>query len=227
MATTVETAQSSVKSSQAAPAERPALMERLEKHRKPISYALGAVALLGVGAWLYTETGRRKETAAADALDGARSAFESGNLPGASADFQRVIQSYRGTDAAFQAVLGLNTVRLASGQAQLAADELKKFADSGPPAYYKSGALILRGGALENLKKFDDAAAAYNQAGELAQEPYRKVEALLGAARSYRAAGKTKESLDVLRSIISRFPAETPGVPEARVRLAEATQGAM
>jgi len=227
MATTVETAQPSVKSSQAAPAARPALMERLEKHRKPISYALGAVALLAVGAWLYAETGRRKETAAADALDGARSAFESGNLPGASAEFQRVAQSYRGTDAAFQAVLGLNTVRLASGQAQLAADELKKFADSGPPAYYGSGALILRGGALENLKKFDDAAAAYSQAGELAQEPYRKVEALLGAARSYSSAGKTKESLDVLRSIIGKFPPETPGVPEARVRLAEATQGAM
>jgi len=227
MATTVQSAQSTVKAPQPAAAQQPALMARLEKHRKPISYAIGAVAVLAVGAWLFTETGRRKETAAADALDGARSAFESGNLPGASAEFQRVIQSYRGTDAAFQAVLGLNSVRLASGQAQLAADELKKFADSNPPAYYTSGALLLMGGALENLSKFDQAAAAYARAAEAAPEPYRKVEALLDAARAYREAGKTKESLDVLRGIVSKYSADTPGVPEARVRLAEATQGAM
>ncbi len=203
------------------------MLGRLEKHRKPLSYALGAVALLGLGAWLYAETGRRKETAAADALDGARSVYESGNLPGASVEFQRVIQAYRGTDAAYQAVLGLNAVRLASGQAQLAADELKKFSDSNPPAYYASGALLLMGGALENLSKFDQAAAAYSGAAQVAQEPYRKVEALLGAARSYRLAGKTTEGIDVLRGIVSKFPVGTPGVPEARVRLGELTQGAM
>jgi TolA-binding protein len=221
------TVQSAVKSPEPIVTERPDLLARLEKHRKPISYAAGAVVLLGLAGWLFTETGRRKEIAGADALDGARSAFESGNLPGASAAFQRVIQSYRGTDAAYQAELGLNAVRLASGQAQLAVDELKKFTDANPPAYYASGAMLMMGGALENLSKFDQAAAAYSSAAERAQEPYRKVEALLGTARSYRLAGKEKEALDVLRGIVSKFPAETPGVPEAKVRLAELTRGAM
>ncbi|HTL04941.1 MAG TPA: tetratricopeptide repeat protein [Gemmatimonadales bacterium] len=185
------------------------------------------MAVLVLGVWLYGETGRRKETAAADALDGARSAFEAGNLPTASAEFQRVIQSYRGTDAAYQAVLGLNTVRLASGQAQLAVDELKKFSDAGPPAFYASGAQLLMGGALENLGRFDQAAAAYSKAAELAEEPYRKIEGFLGAARAFHLAGKNKEAADVLRGVVSKFPAETPGVAEARVRLAEWTQGAM
>jgi len=202
-------------------------VERLEKYRKPLTWAVGIIAVLAVGTWLWMETGRRKAAAAADALDVARGTFEAGNLPGASSAFQRVIQSYGGTDAGFQAELGLNTVRLASNQTQLAIDELRKFAESGPPPYYQSGAYMLIGGALENLQKFADAAAAYLKASDAAPEDYRKVEALLGAARAYGLAGKQKDEVDVLRRIVSKFPEATTGVPEAKVRLAELTQGAM
>jgi tetratricopeptide (TPR) repeat protein len=225
--TASSTAEPKVTASEVETGERPTLLDRIEKHRKPISYALGAVVLLVAGGWLYSETGRRKAEVAADALDGARSSFESGNLPAASTEFQRVIQSYRGTDAAFQAVLGLNAVRLASGQAQLAVDELRKFTSANPPAFHAAGAWLMMGGALENLKKFDEAAAAYLKAAESAPEEYRKVEALLRAARSYRLAGKEKEGVDTLRGIISKFPEATPGVGEAKVRLAELTRGAM
>ena len=221
------TAPSTVSTPQAGATEQAPLLVRLEKYRKPITYGLGALAVLVIGAWLYSETGRRKTSAAADALDGARNSFEAGNLPAASTEFQRVIQAYRGTDAAYQAELGLNAVRLQSGQAQLAVDELKKFADSHPPALYESGAALMMGGALENLAKFDEAAAAYLKAAEAAPEDYRKVEALLGAARAYQLAGKEKEGEDVLRRIISKFPEDTPGVAEAKVRLAELTRGAM
>src|SRR5262249_47001865 len=77
-------------------------VERLEKYRKPLTWAVGIIAVLAVGTWLYMETGRRKAAAAADALDVARGTFESGNLPAASSAFQRVIQAYGGTDAGFQ-----------------------------------------------------------------------------------------------------------------------------
>jgi TolA-binding protein len=205
----------------------PPLVVRIEKYRKPITYGIGALAVLVIGFWLYSETGRRKASAATDALDAARGSLESGNLPAASTEFQRVIQAYRGTDAAYQAELGLNTVRLQSGQAQLAIDELRKFAGANPPPYYASGAYLMMGGALENLAKFADAAAAYLKAADTAPEDYRKVEALLGAARAFQLAGKPQESEDALRRIISKFPDGTPGVAEARVRLAELTRGAM
>jgi tetratricopeptide (TPR) repeat protein len=219
------TAPSTVTAPQTQAAERAPLIERLEKHRKPISYGLGILVALIVGLWLYSETGRRKNSAAADALDAARGALEAGNLPAASAEFQRVIQAYRGTDAAFQAELGLNAVRLQSGQAQLAVDELRKFAEAGPPPLYESGAWLMAGGALENLGKFADAAAAYVKAADKAPEDYRKVEALLGAARAYRLAGNPKAGEDALRRIVSQFPEDTPGVAEAKVRLAELTAG--
>jgi tetratricopeptide (TPR) repeat protein len=203
------------------------LLATIEKHRKLLTYGIGVIAALVLVGWLYTISNRNKQTMASDALDQARNAFESGNFPTASTGFQRVIQSFGGTDAAFQAQLGINEVRLASGQAQLAVDELRKFADSNPPPFYASGAWLLSGTALENLGKFGEAAGAYQKAADLAPEDYRKVEALLGAARAYRLDGKEKESADVLRGIVSKFSAETAGVPEAKVRLAEQTKGAM
>jgi tetratricopeptide (TPR) repeat protein len=216
----------STKPPQTGAVESAPFLERMEKYRKPISYGLGALAVLAIGIWLFRETGRRKATAAAEALDAARSSFESGNLPAASTEFQRVIQAYGGTDAAYQAELGLNAVRLASGQSQLAIDELRKFASANPPAFYAGGAWLMMGGALENLKKFDEASAAYLKAADVAPEAYRQVEALLGAARAYHLAGKEKEDLEVLRRIVSKYPEDTPGVPEAKVRLAERTRGA-
>jgi tetratricopeptide (TPR) repeat protein len=199
----------------------------IEKHQKPLMYGTVGLAVLVLGGWLFLETGKRKEIAANDALDRARGAFESGNLPAASTEFQRIAQSFSGTEAGWQAELALNEVRLASGQAQLAADELKKLADRSPPAYYASGAHVMLGGALENLKKFDEAAAAYTRAADLATEDYRQIEARLAAARATRLAGKEKEALDILRAVVSKYPKDTPGVAEAEVRLAEWTRGTL
>jgi len=199
----------------------------IEQNQKPLTYGAVGLAVLFLGGWLFLETGKRKEIAANDAIDRARGAFESGNLPAASTEFQRIAQSFGGTDAGWQAELALNEVRLASGQAQLAADELKKITDRNPPPLYASGAYMMLGGALENLKKFDEAAAAYLRGADLAAEDYRQVEARIGAARATRLAGKEKEALDILRAVVSKYPKETPGVAEAEVRLAEWTQGKM
>lgn len=198
-----------------------------QKNQKPVTYGLVGLAVLVLGVWLFLETGKRKEIAANDAIDRARGVFESGNLPAASTEFQRIAESFRGTDAGWQAELALNEVRLASGQAQLAADELRKVADRNPPAFYASGAQFMLGGALENLKQYDEAAAAYTRAAEAAAEDYRQIEARLGAARALRLAGKEPAALDVLRAVISKYPKDTPGVAEAEVRLAEWTRGAL
>jgi TolA-binding protein len=203
------------------------LLGWLERNRKAAGYAVGAVLVIAAGVGLYFVTAQRKAVAAADALDRARAAFEGGNLPGAAAEFQRVTQTYGGTDAALEAQLELNAVRLASGQTQLAVDALKTFAASNPPAFYASGAWSLLGSGLENLKKFDEAAQAYSKAAEIATENYRKIDALLAAARSWRLAGKQQQALDTLRGIVSKYPKETPGVAEAEVRLSELTRGAM
>jgi tetratricopeptide (TPR) repeat protein len=197
------------------------------RNRKLVSYGAAAIGVIAVAGWLYLETGRRRALAGVDALDRARAAFDSGNLPVASTEFQRVAQSFRGTDAGFAAELAVNEVRLASGQAQIAADELKKFAESGPPAFFESGAWMLRGGALENLKKFDEAAESFAKSAAVAEEDYRKVDALLAQARALRFADKDRPAIDVYRAIIQAHTRDVPGVAEAEVRLAELTAGTM
>jgi tetratricopeptide (TPR) repeat protein len=225
MASTVQSTVTPAKPAAVAP-DQSALMAWVDRNRKLVTYGAVAVAVLAVGGWLFIETGKRKELAALEALDRARSAFESGNLPVAATEFQRVAQTFSGTESGYSAELAVNEVRLASGQVQIAADELKKFADKNPPAFYASGAWSMRGGALENLKKFGEAAQSYAKAAELAQEDYRKVDALLGQARSLRLAGNAKAAEDVLRGIVSKFGREVPGEAEAEVRLAEWTKGA-
>ena len=205
--------------------EKPSLAAWLEKHQKPVTYVGVGLAVAILAGWLYIETGKRKAIAANDALDQARAVFESGNLPAASTEFQRIAESFRGTSAGNQAELALNEVRLTSGQSQIAADELQKFIAKDPPAYFASGAYLLLGGAQENLKKFDEAAAAYLRAGEIAEEPYRQVEAKINAARATRLAGKEPQALEILRGVISGYPKDTPGVAEAEVRLAEWSGG--
>jgi tetratricopeptide (TPR) repeat protein len=205
--------------------ERSPTLAWLERHQKPLSYGAVILAVVLLGGWFYMETGKRKAIAGNDALDRARAAFESGNLPAASTEFQRIAQSFGGTDAGFQAELALNEVRLTSGQAQLAVDELRKFAERNPPAFYGSGANLLMGAGLENLGKYDEAVAAYRRAAELAAEDYRQIEALVAAARASRLAGKETEAVEILRGVVSKYPTDTPGVAEAEVRLAEWTRG--
>lgn len=197
----------------------------LQARQKPITIALGAVFLVALVTWYVTESGRRKQAQAMDALDQARVAMESGNYPEASAALQKVTQTYSGTDAAYEASLALNQVRLLSGQAQLAVDELKKFVASNPPGAFGSAAHAHLAIALENTGKSAEATAEYLKAAETAPEQFRQIDALLNAARTYRLQGKDKDAAGVLEGLIKKYPKEQAGVAEAQVRLAEITKG--
>ena len=192
-----------------------------QKYVLIVAVAVAAAALLG---WFLVESGRRKQIFLAEALDRARAAFETGDLPKASSEFQRLAQSYAGTDAAMEATLALNQVRMMSGQSKLAIDELNKFIATDPPAVFLSAAQGHLGAALENTGKFAEAGAAYSKTAESATESYRKVDALLNASRAYHLAGKDKEASDVLQNVIKNYK-DVPGVAEAEVRLAELTKG--
>jgi hypothetical protein len=144
MASTASSTVRTEPTQKAGAAEPEPFIARLEKHRKPISYALGALALIAVGIWLYAETGRRKAAAAADALDAARR-VRGGHFR-ASTAFQQVIQNYRGTDAGFQAswapiLSGWPRARPNSPWMSCAVRQHQS------AARYESGAWLLMGGA--------------------------------------------------------------------------------
>ena len=206
------------------PSEHP-ILGWLQARQKAIGIVAGVVFVLSLAGWYVVESGRRKQTQALGALDQARVSLDAGNFPEASAGFQKVAQNYSGTDAAYEAGLALNQVRMLSGQGQLAVEDLRKLVASNPPGAYGAAARAHLAMALENTGKPAEAAAEYLKAAELAPEAFRKIDALLSAARSYRLSGKTTEAVAVLSDLIKKYPKETAGIAEAEVRLAEITKG--
>ena len=185
--------------------------------------ALVAIALV---AWFVTTSNRRKEEFAARSLNQARTAAESGNLPLASSELQKLIQAYQGTDAATEAVITLNQVRMVNGQSELAVVGLRDFLQADPGPKYRAPAYGLLGAALENAKKFGEAGDAFTSASQAAAIDYLRARYLVDAGRSYRAAGKTAEAVAAYRTVVEKYPTSS-SFTEAQVRLAELTDGKM
>ena len=185
-----------------------------------------ALAVAGLIAWFLVSSGHRKEEFAARSLNQARAAAEAGNLPLASSELQKLIQTYKGTEAANEAVITLNQVRMVNGQSELAAVGLRDFLATKPAAEYAAPANGLLGAALENAKKYADAGDAFTAASRAADLDYLKARYLVDAARAYREAGKTPQAVAAYREIIGKYP-KTSSVTEAQVRLAELTDGKM
>src|SRR5215213_4763075 len=197
-----------------------------ERHQRALLIALGVVAMAAIVTWFILASGKRKEQFAARSLNQARAAAEAGNLPLASSELQRVITTYKGTDAGLEAVITLNQVRMVNGQSELAAVGLREFIASKPPAKYLPPSHGLLGAALENSKRWAEAAEAYNQASNSAEVPYLKANYLVDAGRALREAGRTADAAKVYRTIIEKY-SDSPSFTEAQVRLAELTSGKM
>lgn len=220
MATTVE-----AHSREQAPA--PAAATPWYRDRSRQLLAVLVLLLIGVlVAWFVVASGKRKEEFAARSLNQARTAAEAGNLPLASSELQRLITTYKGTDAANEAVITLNQVRMINGQSELAAVGLREFLATKPAEKYVAPAYGLLGAALENSKRWADAGNAYTQASNAAEVPYLKATYLVDAGRAFREAGRAEEAARAYRTILEKYP-DSPSFTEAQVRLAELTDGRM
>jgi outer membrane protein assembly factor BamD (BamD/ComL family) len=182
--------------------------------------AAGVVALVGLVAWFVVLSGQRKEQFAGRALDQAREVAESGNLPLAASDLQKVISTYGGTRAAQEAIIALNQVRLVNGQHELAAVGLQDFLKSNPAAEFRGPAYGLLGRALENAKRPGEAADAFMSASRESEVDYLRAEFLLEAGRAYASAGDRAKAIVAYQRIVKEFP-KAASKTEAAVRLAE------
>lgn len=191
-----------------------------------LTAAVGLLVVVTAVAWFVIVSGQRKEEFAARALSRARDAAESGNLPLAASELQKVIASFKGTDAAAEAVITLNQVRMVNGQTELAIVGLRDYLKSGPDRKYLAPAYGLLGAALENSNQPAEAATAYQSAAEAADVDYLKAEYLNQAGRAWVNAGKPEEAIKAYQRVVSEFR-KAPGYTEAGVRLSELTKGSM
>jgi TolA-binding protein len=220
MATTVEP--TTREQTKAAPAATPWYRDRT---RLTIGGVI-AVVVAALVVWLVVSSGRRKEEFAARSLNQARAAAEAGNLPLASSELQKLIDQYEGTDAATEAVITLNQIRIVNGQSELAVVGLRDFLAGNPKPQYRAPAYGLLGAALENAGRYPDAAEAYTNASKSADLEYLKARYLIDAGRSYAAGGKKAEAQGAYREVVQKYPKST-SFTEAQVRLAELTDGKM
>jgi predicted negative regulator of RcsB-dependent stress response len=195
-------------------------------YQRPLMIGLMLAVAVAVVGWFVFASGKRKEQFAARSLNQARTAAEAGNLPLASSELQRLITTYKGTDAANEAVITLNQVRMVNNQSELAAVGLREFLASKPSAKYVTPAYGLLGAALENSKHWAEAANAYMQASNAAEVPYLKASYLVDAGRAFWEAGRKDEAARAYRTVLEKF-SDSPSFTEAQVRLAEVTAGKM
>ena len=188
--------------------------------------ALIAAALILLIGWFIIASGNRKEQFAARSLNQARAAAEAGNLPLASSELQRLISAYKGTDAASEAVITLNQVRMVNGQSELAVVGLREFLATNPSEQYQTPAYGLLAAALENSRRWVDAGNAYTQASNAAEVEYLKAKYLVDAARAFREGARSEEATRAYRTVLEKYP-NSPSITEAEVRLAELTDGKM
>jgi TolA-binding protein len=220
MATTV---QPTTRERATAPATAAPWYRDRNKQLLAIAAAVLAVALV---AWLVVKSNARKEEFAAQRLNQARQAAEAGNLPLASSELQKVINEFKDTDAANEAVITLNQVRMVNGQSELAAVGLRNFLAGKPDARYAAPASGLLGAALENAQKWSDAGDAFAGAAKAADLDYLRARYLIDAGRAYREGGKTAQAIAAYREVIQKY-GKTSSLTEAQVRLAELTDGKM
>lgn len=216
MATTVEPSASTSTPPRAAPWYR-------DQRRLLITGGVG-LALAGAVTYFVIESAERKEEFAARTLGQAQAAADAGNLPLASSELQKVIGTYKGTEAASEAVLTLNQIRLHNEQSELAVTNLREFLAGKPEPRYAVPAAGLLGAALESAKRWGEAGDAYTQAAEKAELDHLKAAYLTSAGRAYRTGGMTDKAIKAYRTILERY-AKTPSLVEAQLRLAELTDG--
>ena len=208
----------------AAPTNAERLFAWISKHRQASTYVgVGIVVAALLFVWNLTAT-RRSEAEARATLGSARVAYESRNLGLAQSELARVRENFAGTKAAEEATLLLAQVRLLQGQTAEGLQMLQDFAPSASRDY-RAQAYGLLGAALENDKKFADAAQAYERAADAAPLAFMQAQYLSDAGRAWVTAGDTARGVTTYRRIVADYNSSSVA-PEATVRLGELTKGA-
>jgi len=185
-----------------------------------VGIGAGAVAVAAAAVLGYVASVKRKEAFAAQALAQAWATVEAGNMPLAANDLTRLVERFSGTRAADEGAILLNDIRLLNGETDAAARALQEFLRKSRPDYFEASAYSLLGGALENQRRFPEAAQAYRQASERASLDFLKAQYLLDAGRAFVLARDTANARASFGQVLTRF-GELPQASEARVRMAE------
>ncbi|HEX9249394.1 MAG TPA: tetratricopeptide repeat protein [Gemmatimonadaceae bacterium] len=198
-------------------ADEESLTEWFMLHKREVTWAAVALAIIVGGVWFYERSQSIKAQRAEAAYFQARQSAASGN-PLAVSDFQKVASRYEGTSAGTQAALTLAQMlydrqKFKEGLAVLKKAETKASRDFRPSIH------VLEAAGYEEQKDLTTAAEQYKLAAEVTRFPADKAEYQAAAARDYMAAGKTDQAKAIWTALAKDDTG--PVSAEARVRLGE------
>ncbi|HMF86471.1 MAG TPA: tetratricopeptide repeat protein [Gemmatimonadaceae bacterium] len=189
-------------------------------HRRELTWALIAVAVLLGGFWFYQRSQSIKAQRAESAYFQARQSAAAGNLQLAVSDLRKVVARYEGTRSGTQAALMLAQTLFDQKQFKEGLEVLKK-AEASASDDFRSSIHVLEAAGYEELKDYVAAAAQFKLAAQSTEFPVDKAKYQAAAARDYMAAGKTDDAKAIWTEL-SKDEAH-PEAAEARVRLGELT----
>ena len=167
-----------------------------ERYRLPILLAVMLLVLGAVG-WGYYQSYQAKNAVAASVLlDAAKT----------DADYQKLIDTYPGTNAAANASLLLGRSKYNAKDYAGAAQVWGAFATKFPQHPLVPDALIGEAGALEAQGKSDEARAMYQRVATSYQSSYAAPLARLSEATLLLAQRKTDEAKHVYEDVIASAP---------------------
>jgi predicted negative regulator of RcsB-dependent stress response len=199
-------------------ADEESFSEWLMLHKREVSWAIIALAIVVLGYWYYERSESLKAQRAETAYFQARQSAASGNLPLAVSDLQKVATRYEGTRAGAQASITLAQAlyqqqKFKEGIATLKNAEVKAPADFRPSIH------VLEADGYEELKDFVAAAGQYKVAAQETRYPADKAQYQAYAARDYMAAGRSEEAKAIWTELAK--DETSPLAAEAKVRLGE------
>jgi predicted negative regulator of RcsB-dependent stress response len=182
------------------------------QYSKQILIALAAIIIVGGGIFGYTYfISGPNEKKASEAMryaeeyfrqDSVKLALNGDNLnPG----FLKIISKYSGTKAANLAHFYAGSCYLTMGDFKNAAKYLEDFSTSEP--LVKARAKALLGDANAEQGKNEEAVKLYKEAGTtFEKDDYYSPQYLFRAGYLYESMGKTKEAIEVYKSIKEKYP---------------------
>jgi len=193
-------------------------LEWLEMRSKEAFWAAIAVLVVAGGFWFYQKSQAAQMRNAYAALDEAEQALNSGNLPLAQSDLERMVKRYGSTEAGKVGTVLLAQVHYQKGEFQAGIDALKPLM-SEDDRYFSANALSLAGAGFEQMHRYPEAAEHFRQASTKAMYDTDKAGYKAAQARALTLAGKVAEAKAVWTELASDPSGSVSG--EARVRLGE------
>jgi predicted negative regulator of RcsB-dependent stress response len=193
------------------------ITEWLHVNSRLVVIAVGVVAAVALGGWLYTRAQAGKELRAEQTLRRAEQSVAAGNAPLAQTDLEKLATGYRGTSGASQGAMLLAQLHMEKGEYQKAIDVLQNSQAGRKDFEAPVEAMIAN--AYSQLNKPADAAAHYRQAAAATRFEGERDSFLADAARHLTAAHDTAAARQIWQELANNPKSEMS--PEAHLRLGE------